>query len=164
LTTLREKLVKIGAKVVSHARYVTFQMAEVIAPRGKPAIRRNHSMRSVSRHVTVFFLVATAFSWMSFSSATDGAPMENLASDLEPIREKYDFPSLAAAVILDGRIHAAGVVGVRKHGAEVPAELNDPFDHHPIPAVFQRLQVLQPNEPRREQRFQVFSGDRYRNE
>ncbi len=29
LTTLREKLLKIGAKVVSHGRYVTFQMAEV---------------------------------------------------------------------------------------------------------------------------------------
>ena len=27
--TLREKLVKIEAKVVSHGRYVTFQMAEV---------------------------------------------------------------------------------------------------------------------------------------
>jgi hypothetical protein len=33
LTTLREKLIKIGAKVVSHARYVTFQMAEVAVPR-----------------------------------------------------------------------------------------------------------------------------------
>jgi hypothetical protein len=33
LTTLREKLIKIGAKVVSHGRYVTFQMAEVAAPR-----------------------------------------------------------------------------------------------------------------------------------
>jgi len=29
LTTLKEKLVKIGAKVVTHARYVTFQMADV---------------------------------------------------------------------------------------------------------------------------------------
>ena len=29
MTTLREKLIKIGAKVVSHARYVIFQMAEV---------------------------------------------------------------------------------------------------------------------------------------
>ena len=29
LTTLREKLTKIGAKVVRHAKYVTFQMAEV---------------------------------------------------------------------------------------------------------------------------------------
>ena len=31
LTTLREKLIKIGAKVVTHARYVIFQMAEVAA-------------------------------------------------------------------------------------------------------------------------------------
>lgn len=34
LTTLREKLIKIGAKVVSTARYVVFQMAEVAVPRG----------------------------------------------------------------------------------------------------------------------------------
>jgi len=34
LTTLREKLIKIGAKVVSSARYVVFQMAEVAIPRG----------------------------------------------------------------------------------------------------------------------------------
>ena len=33
LTTLREKLVKIGAKVVTHARYVVFQMAEVAVPK-----------------------------------------------------------------------------------------------------------------------------------
>ena len=33
LTSLREKLIKIGAKVVSHGRYVTFQMAEVAIPR-----------------------------------------------------------------------------------------------------------------------------------
>ncbi len=33
LTSLREKLVKIGAKIVTHARYVTFQMAEVGVPR-----------------------------------------------------------------------------------------------------------------------------------
>ena len=32
LTSLREKLVKIGAKIVTHARYVTFQMAEVAVP------------------------------------------------------------------------------------------------------------------------------------
>ena len=33
LTTLREKLVKIGAKVVAHGRYITFQLAEVAIPR-----------------------------------------------------------------------------------------------------------------------------------
>ena len=33
LTTLRDKLIKIGAKVVSHGRYVAFQMAEVAIAR-----------------------------------------------------------------------------------------------------------------------------------
>ena len=33
LTSLREKLIKIGAKVVHHDRYVIFQMAEVAVPK-----------------------------------------------------------------------------------------------------------------------------------
>ena len=33
MTTLREKLIKIGAKVVRHGRYVTFQLAEVAISR-----------------------------------------------------------------------------------------------------------------------------------
>ena len=33
LTSLKEKLIKIGAKVVSHGRYVAFQTAEVAIPR-----------------------------------------------------------------------------------------------------------------------------------
>ena len=33
LTTLRENLIKIGAKIVRHGRYVVFQMAEVAIPR-----------------------------------------------------------------------------------------------------------------------------------
>ena len=33
LTSLKEKLIKTGAKVVSHGRYVAFQMAEVAIPR-----------------------------------------------------------------------------------------------------------------------------------
>ena len=33
LTTLREKLITIGAKVVRHGRYITFQLAEVAVSR-----------------------------------------------------------------------------------------------------------------------------------
>ena len=33
LTSLREKLIKIGAKVVRHSRYITFQLAEVAVSR-----------------------------------------------------------------------------------------------------------------------------------
>jgi hypothetical protein len=31
---LRRRLIKIGAKAVSHGRYIAFQMAEVAIPRG----------------------------------------------------------------------------------------------------------------------------------
>ena len=34
LTSLKEKLIKIGTKLVSHGRYIAFQMAEVAIPRG----------------------------------------------------------------------------------------------------------------------------------
>jgi hypothetical protein len=33
MTSLKEKLIKIGAKIVSHGRYVAFLMAEVAIPK-----------------------------------------------------------------------------------------------------------------------------------
>ena len=50
LTTLREKLIKIGAKVVTHARYVTFQMAEMVISRQlfKTILRRISRLGPVS--------------------------------------------------------------------------------------------------------------------
>ncbi len=47
LTTLREKLVKIGAKVVRYGRYVTFQLAEVAVPRSlfREILRRVDELR-----------------------------------------------------------------------------------------------------------------------
>lgn len=33
LTTIREKVVKVSAKVITHARYAVFQMAEIAVPR-----------------------------------------------------------------------------------------------------------------------------------
>jgi len=33
MTTLRDRLIKIGGKIVRHGRYVTFQLAEVVIPR-----------------------------------------------------------------------------------------------------------------------------------
>lgn len=50
MTTLREKLIKIGAKVVTHARYVAFQMAEVAISRQlfKTILRRISRLVPVS--------------------------------------------------------------------------------------------------------------------
>ena len=46
LTTLRTKLIKIGAKVVRHARSVTFQLAEVAVSRGlfRTILQRIHRL------------------------------------------------------------------------------------------------------------------------
>ena len=48
LTSLKEKLIKIGAKVVSHGRYVALQMAEV-AIHGKCSSRYCGSLRNCGR-------------------------------------------------------------------------------------------------------------------
>ncbi len=74
LTTLREKLIKIGAKVVCHGRYITFQLAEVAIPRAlfveilrlidrlrlAPAKRSN---RRLGKPVWVLAPRARAFDW-----------------------------------------------------------------------------------------------------
>ena len=49
LRTMREKLVKIGAKVVSHARYVTFQMSEVLVSKSlfREILEKIHHLKTV---------------------------------------------------------------------------------------------------------------------
>ena len=49
LMTMREKLIKIGAKVVKHARYVTFQLAEVLASKSLfyELLERIHRLKAV---------------------------------------------------------------------------------------------------------------------
>ena len=51
LTSLREKLIKIGAKIVRHGRYIIFQMAEVAIPRDLFAdiLRRIDRLRPMPR-------------------------------------------------------------------------------------------------------------------
>lgn len=46
---------------------------------------------------------------------------------LEAIRAKHDLPALAVAVIVDGETVAAGAVGVRKAGGDVPVTIDDKF-------------------------------------
>ena len=49
LRTLRVKLIKIGAKVVKHARYITFQMAEVLVSKRlfQEILERIHRLKPV---------------------------------------------------------------------------------------------------------------------
>lgn len=55
------------------------------------------------------------------------AEVVDLSPDLTGVREEFKLPAIGVAVIVEGRLHALGVVGVRKDGSEVRAEPNDPF-------------------------------------
>jgi hypothetical protein len=64
LTSLKERLIKIGAKVVRHGRYVAFQMAEVTIPRNLfadilriIAAKRGVSLGGTSNHNTIMINV-----------------------------------------------------------------------------------------------------------
>jgi len=52
---------------------------------------------------------------------------QDISSVLEPIREKYNLPALAAAVVLDGDTIALGTVGERKYGSDVAVANDDQF-------------------------------------
>ena len=56
------------------------------------------------------------------------APMaQDIGVLLRPLRQQYDLPALAAAVLVSGRTQALGAVGVRKYGATVPVTVHDQF-------------------------------------
>jgi len=78
---------------------------------------------SISKLVSAVLSLVLAVPGLS----AGGPQVIDLAPDLASVRAKYDFPALAAAVIVDGKLHAVGVIGVRKYGSEVKAEPNDPF-------------------------------------
>ena len=87
-------------------------------------LNENVMMRFARSYVVFIFALPTA-AWAGLSVA--GPKLVDLSADLEPVRREYDFPALAAAVILNGKLHALGVVGMRRYGSDVPAEPNDPF-------------------------------------
>lgn len=49
----------------------------------------------------------------------------NVTQLLKPIRQKFNVPAMAAAIVTSDGIKFVGTVGVRKRDVEIPAELND---------------------------------------
>jgi CubicO group peptidase (beta-lactamase class C family) len=65
---------------------------------------------------------------IGFAAAeADAPPAEDLTPLLEPIRQKYQLPGLAAAVARTDGVIAAGAVGVREVGKEAKVQLRDRF-------------------------------------
>jgi CubicO group peptidase (beta-lactamase class C family) len=62
------------------------------------------------------------------SSDSQNPPVpENLNSLLDPIRQKYDLPALAGAIVTSKGLSAVGAVGVRKYGTDTRVTINDQF-------------------------------------
>lgn len=59
--------------------------------------------------------------------APNPAVPENLNSLLDPIRQKYDLPALAGAIVTSKGLVSAGAVGVRKYGTNTPVTIDDQF-------------------------------------
>ncbi len=51
----------------------------------------------------------------------------SLDATLTPFLSRYDLPALAAAVVKNGEIQAAGAVGTRRAGTNIPVTINDRF-------------------------------------
>ena len=49
----------------------------------------------------------------------------NVTQLLKPVRQKFNLPAMAAAVVTSDGIKFAGAVGVRKRGTEIPVALDD---------------------------------------
>jgi CubicO group peptidase (beta-lactamase class C family) len=61
------------------------------------------------------------------AAAQVGSALAPLDADLAPYLSRYDLPALAAAVVRDGRIVAAGVAGVRRVGTTIAVTVQDRF-------------------------------------
>lgn len=76
---------------------------------------------------TICLLLLTALLASTGHTAVRRSGARNLAHLLEPIREKYDLPALAAAVIVDGKTAAWGATGFRRYGTDVKVTSQDEF-------------------------------------
>jgi CubicO group peptidase (beta-lactamase class C family) len=61
------------------------------------------------------------------AASSESRGLVRLEEPLVPIREKHHLPALAAAVVRDGKLFAAGAVGVRRQGGDTPVTLEDRF-------------------------------------
>jgi hypothetical protein len=97
LTSLREKVVKIGAKVVAHGRYLVFQMAEVAVPRElfKDILTRIDCGRRTPHHVeagTVFRRRRRGKGCVLRVPSRAGEPGRGVLGDPRPGDEPSDAP------------------------------------------------------------------------
>jgi CubicO group peptidase (beta-lactamase class C family) len=77
--------------------------------------------------IIIFLIIALSFGEHTGILCADYGSLKNLRPLLDPIREKYNLPAIAAAVIRNGRTVALGAVGLRKVDSDVKVTDDDKF-------------------------------------
>ncbi len=72
-------------------------------------------------------VAASAVLWTAPTMAQAPANTVSLDGDLVPYLLRFQLPAVAAAVVKNGKILAAGAVGTRRLGTETPVTINDKF-------------------------------------
>jgi CubicO group peptidase (beta-lactamase class C family) len=76
--------------------------------------------------------VLTAPALVTLAAATGPAKItyhSSIDASLRPYFAQYSLPALAAAILHQGHIAAAGVAGVRRIGTNIPVTIDDRFSH-----------------------------------
>jgi CubicO group peptidase (beta-lactamase class C family) len=76
-----------------------------------------------NRSLVRTIIVATIF----VGAARPVSAQDSLGAMLEPYLARYKLPALAAAVVVEGKVVAAGAVGTRKAGVKMPVTVDDRF-------------------------------------
>jgi CubicO group peptidase (beta-lactamase class C family) len=92
-------------------------------------------MRTIYSYCKVFFLVLVfplyavdTLSPLNFCTPLDTSQApKDISAVLESIIAKHNVPGIVAAIIYDGRLHAAGAAGVRARSFSERVTLNDLF-------------------------------------
>jgi CubicO group peptidase (beta-lactamase class C family) len=72
-------------------------------------------------------MAASTVLWTASAMAQLPPNVVSLDSDLLPYLLRFDLPAVAAAVVKNGKILAAGAVGTRRLGTDTPVTVNDRF-------------------------------------
>ncbi|HEY6208130.1 MAG TPA: hypothetical protein VIW28_03670 [Gemmatimonadales bacterium] len=75
--------------------------------------------------MTCLVLVVTL--WPSSPQPPNAQAPRELHPLLDSIRQKYDLPAMAGAIVTSEGIWARGVAGVRKYGTDTPVTIDDQF-------------------------------------
>ena len=79
-------------------------------------------MNSTRQYLLTAFFISTIFFIFGVAQA-----QTSLDSLLKPYLTQYGLPSIAAAVVKDGKIISAGAVGTRRAGVNIAVTINDRF-------------------------------------